>query len=141
MSPEIVFLDDSSDLRDLLCLYIRNNMKVASVGFSSFQDFQKSRDIVLNSKIAVLDIELGANQPSGIDAYKWLMENSYQGKIFFLTGHGNLHPGVKEAMGLNAPILEKPMSGPSLLKVLTSALSSQAPSEQSGNYAKSNIRS
>jgi FixJ family two-component response regulator len=60
-------------------------------------------------EIAILDINLGAGRPSGIDAYNWLRAAKFRGRIFFLTGHARNHPLVEEARRLgNVVIIEKP---------------------------------
>jgi FixJ family two-component response regulator len=47
--------------------------------------------------VAIIDINLGANRRSGIDAYAWLRSEGYTGRIVFLTGHASTHPLVVEA--------------------------------------------
>jgi FixJ family two-component response regulator len=66
---------------------------------------------VLKTEVAILDLELGFNQPNGIDAYDLLKRHNYKGKIFFLTGHGRNHPLVQKARDSGAVIWEKPMDG------------------------------
>jgi hypothetical protein len=42
---------------------------------------------VLNCTLAILDVNLGAGNPSGVDAYRWLKQERFVGRVVFLTGH------------------------------------------------------
>jgi FixJ family two-component response regulator len=46
---------------------------------------------------AILDVNLGPGRRSGIDAYAWLRQKGYTGRIAFLTGHARDHPLVVQA--------------------------------------------
>ncbi len=71
---------------------------------------------VLAADVAVLDINLGSGQPSGIDAYDWLMSENFGGRLLFLTGHAHAHPLVARAERLRrATVLDKPLDGQVLL--------------------------
>ena len=73
----------------------------------------------LRSELALLDINLGLGQPSGIDAYNWLRERSYQGRIVFVTGHAFGHPLVDEARRIGgAAVLAKPVPFDQLTKLI-----------------------
>ena len=67
-------------------------------------------DGVFTCSVAILDINLGANRKSGIDAYAWLRKQRIHGRIVFLTGHANMHPLVVEAHRVgDAEIFSKPI--------------------------------
>jgi FixJ family two-component response regulator len=69
--------------------------------------------------LAILDINLGEGQPSGLDAYHWLRESGFEGKIVFLTGHARSHPLVSQARQAGkVVILEKPTTMERLLSML-----------------------
>ena len=58
----------------------------------------------------------GSGQPSGIDAYDWLLSQNFAGRLLFLTGHAHSHPLVARAERLNrAIVLAKPLDGDVLL--------------------------
>jgi FixJ family two-component response regulator len=64
----------------------------------------------LKCEVAILDINLGPNQPSGIEAYAWLRQKGYTGRIVFLTGHASNHPLVIEASRIgDAEVFSKPV--------------------------------
>jgi FixJ family two-component response regulator len=71
---------------------------------------------------AILDINLGPGQPSGIDAYKWLRNNGYRGRIAFLTGHAGTHPLVIEATRIgDAEIFSKPVDPDQIQTIVAGA--------------------
>ncbi|HXT97044.1 MAG TPA: response regulator [Polyangia bacterium] len=108
-------LDDDADLleslaellqdHDCRCLVARSLAELKALGPS-----------VLAADVAVLDINLGSGEPTGIDAYDWLMSQSFAGRLLFLTGHAHAHPLVARAERLQrATVLDKPIDGGALL--------------------------
>lgn len=70
--------------------------------------------------VAILDINLGDNEPSGVEAYKWLIQNKFQGKIVFFSGHAKLHPLVQNAIKFpNVSFMEKPSPIENLKALIT----------------------
>jgi FixJ family two-component response regulator len=67
----------------------------------------------------MLDVNLGADQPSGLDALEWLLRQRFPGEVVFLTGHGQSDPLVQRArkMGI-ATVMEKPIGLPQLSALL-----------------------
>lgn len=122
-----MFLDDNEDLRSLLSELIEVRLKTKCLGVGSFQGMISKAIEVLNSKVAILDIELGINAPSGIEAYQWLIDNRYRGHIYFLTGHGQSHPLVQKALQSGATVWEKPTSANIIISEISQYL---APSFQ-----------
>jgi FixJ family two-component response regulator len=58
-----------------------------------------------------LDINLGVDSASGIDAYRWLRDTGFGGRIAFLTGRARTHPMVQEALRFgDAKVYDKPIS-------------------------------
>jgi ActR/RegA family two-component response regulator len=77
-------------------------------------------DAALSCSLAILDINLGAGQPSGLDALNWLNERRFSGRTVFLTGHARTFPLVEEARRQHGDIevLSKPVSSAELLALL-----------------------
>src|SRR3954466_5014529 len=102
----ILLLDDDADLRDavgdLLGLFGARCLALPSV--AALQAAEKE---VLACKLAILDVNLGDGQPTGIDAYEWLRSRGFAGTFVFLTGHAASHPGVPRAAALRARRLAK----------------------------------
>jgi len=128
MQPIIIFLDDNLELRELLQSIVEDRLQVNCAGYSSVYELKNATSTALQSQIAVLDLELGFKQPSGIDAYNWLVENHYAGHVFFLTGHGQSNPLVESAAKFGATIWEKPISSSQIMAHFKKALAtSKAP--------------
>ena len=118
----IVFLDDNEDLRELLPALLETALGVECLPFASVIDFENHSDQVLNAKVAILDINLGPDVPDGVDAFNWLMERGFRGKILFFTGHARANPQVALAEKDGARILEKPIHPDKLVAAVRFAL-------------------
>ena len=120
-------LDDDADLLEALAdlLQMRNCRCLVA---RSLAELKALGADVLKADVAVLDINLGPGQPSGIDAYDWLVGQSFVGRLLFLTGHAHAHPLVARAESLRrATVLDKPMDGQILLeRILGSAVGAEA---------------
>ena len=80
------------------------------MGVGSYEELVALGEEALGCRVAILDINLGPNRPSGIDAYAWLRHKGYTGRIVFLTGHASNHPLVVEAKRIgDAEIFSKPI--------------------------------
>src|SRR4051812_3039483 len=109
MQNSVLILDDDSELGTLFRdLFELNGTKVLIA--ESLADVVSMKDQVLNCKTIFLDIELGTGKPDGIEAYRWLLDCKFKGRIFFLTGHGKNHPLVAKArLCGSAEVLTKPV--------------------------------
>src|SRR6478736_7080105 len=100
MAGTILLLDDDQTLLDVMTQTFKLLYERDTVTATSLAMLLEAKAGALATTIAFLDINLGANQPSGIDAYHWLKQNDYQGCIIFFTGHAKTHPLVAEASKL-----------------------------------------
>jgi DNA-binding response OmpR family regulator len=109
MIRSALLLEDDRDLRMILC-ELFNAHGARCVGVSSVDEL---KDLVteggLAFDLAILDVNLGEGRPSGVDAYRWLREQGYSGRVVFMTGHGRTSPSVADAMALGVGVLEKPV--------------------------------
>src|SRR5687767_5197554 len=94
----IVFLDDSQDLRELMPVLLELALGVECMCFGHLMEFEEHSEEVLRSRVAILDINLGPNVPDGVDAFNWLMDHGFQGKILFFTGHARTNPLIAQAI-------------------------------------------
>ena len=118
----IVFLDDSEDLRELMPVLLELALGVECLCFGSLMEFEEHSEEVLRSRVAILDINLGPNVPDGVDAFNWLMDRGFQGKILFFTGHARTNPLVAQAIRNGVEILEKPVHPDEIVSFVTRAL-------------------
>ena len=118
----VIFLDDDAELRavvgELLELIGARCDAIASM--EELQDRIGRRDGSYD--IAILDINLGPRVPSGLEAYRWLRDRGFSGRIAFLTGHARTHPLVEQAYRLgDAMVYAKPISLDALRRILAAA--------------------
>jgi DNA-binding NtrC family response regulator len=107
----VLILDDDEDLRDVLGTTVEEVFGWTWLGVSSVGAMIELGTRALTSDLAILDINLGLDQPSGLDALSWLGEHHYRGRIVFLTGHAASHPLVDKAQREQlASIYQKPLS-------------------------------
>lgn len=121
-SARVLFLDDSEDLRELMVNLLETTLGVKCMSLGSLREIESHSDDVLRAKVAILDINLGPNVPDGVDAFNWLKDHGFKGKILFLTGHARTNPQVAMAEESGAEILEKPVQPDKLISFLTRAL-------------------
>ena len=123
---DVLFLDDDDDLRATFIDLVRTIFARECHGIGSHRDLIALGDRALQCGVAILDINLGPEVPSGLDAYGWLRQHGFGGRIVFLTGHAASHPLVMEARRLgDAEVVSKPVS----LVALTSLLQDGLPME------------
>ena len=123
---DVLFLDDDDDLRATFIDLVRTVFARECHGIGSHRDLIALGERALHCGVAILDINLGPEVPSGIDSYGWLRKHGYGGRIVFLTGHAASHPLVMEARRLgDAEVVSKPVS----LVALSSLLEDAAPAE------------
>lgn len=119
----VLVLEDDDDLRGLLCELLQLSApEVHTVCVGSYAELLRRRDEALDCGLALLDVNLGAGVPSGLDAYRWLREHGFGGRTVFLTGHAHSHPLVREAYELtHVRVLSKPVDSDVLLALTQDA--------------------
>jgi DNA-binding NtrC family response regulator len=108
----VLLVEDDVDVLEMLAMFLEMKCERSCVRARSFADLVAQAKAALATDAAILDVNLGPSQPSGLDAYRWLRAQSYRGRVLFLTGHAKSHPMVQQAMAIgDAAVLEKPVSG------------------------------
>jgi FixJ family two-component response regulator len=106
----VLYVEDNDDLRELVVELVTSVFNHRCVGVGSYEELAALGEEALGCSVAILDINLGPDRPSGIDAYTWLRDQGYKGRIVFLTGHASSHPLVVEAQRIgDAEIFSKPI--------------------------------
>jgi FixJ family two-component response regulator len=120
VSRSVLVLDDDDDLREALTGMVEF-LGHQCVGAASLDELRAQSDAVQDCGVAIVDINLGADQPSGIDAYDWLKQQRFAGSVVFLTGHARSHPLVQQACQRgDVKLLEKPIGAAELRAILDS---------------------
>jgi DNA-binding NtrC family response regulator len=105
----ILVLDDDESLREILGMCLGASGRCIVQAVASFQELERCFHGFEHVIAAVLDINLGPGEPTGVDAYHWLRSHGYSGRVIFLTGHAASHPLVREAQLIgDAVVLQKP---------------------------------
>ena len=119
MLDAVLFVDDDEDLREVMQdILVRIGVqRVFTAG--SLRDVQRMRDDALACQVAIIDINLGPSQPSGVGVFEWLEREGYAGRIVFLTGHASNDPRVREAASVAGSVIAaKPLTVSELQKLL-----------------------
>jgi FixJ family two-component response regulator len=117
MKRSVLVLDDDVDLRTVLCeLLVSHEAKCVQAG--SLDEVIALGAQALACNLAILDVNLGPAQPSGVDVYRWLRDNAFGGTMVFLTGHVHSFPGVAEARAIGVKVFEKPVAVEPILDLL-----------------------
>src|SRR5262249_42879785 len=112
-------LDDDEDVRETLGEVIAQLSGRPCLTLANLGALQREQDAALRCDLAILDINLGPGQPSGVDAFEWLKAQRFTGRIVFLTGHAEGHPLVQRAHELGSvSVLKKPIDLPELRAVV-----------------------
>jgi DNA-binding NtrC family response regulator len=119
MSASVFYLDDDRDLLQVMATLVKLKTQRECLGLTTLAEMREHRAEVLGTVLAILDINLGANQPSGLDAWGWLRAEGYKGKIVFLTGHGAAHPLVARAEQMGeVHVYQKPLQPEELVEIV-----------------------
>ncbi len=114
----VAIVDDSDEIRALMSVVLQQELGIECVSVGCFTDLISQRSRILSSKVVILDIYMGPDQPDGVDIAGWLQRNEYQGKVVFLTGYGKGTPQVARALESGLDIFQKPLAVDELLSLL-----------------------
>jgi ActR/RegA family two-component response regulator len=71
---------------------------------------------------AILDVNLGPGEPSGVDVAAWVRAHHPDARIVFMTGHAPNHPLVRAASGADGEVLAKPIDTKRLIGIAQGAV-------------------
>jgi DNA-binding NarL/FixJ family response regulator len=94
-SRGVLLLEDDDDTRAALVELVQFLSARPVVAVRSLGELWAARERAMRCELAILDVNLGDNQPSGIDAWAWLKAERFRGRVVFLTGHGDGDPRVR----------------------------------------------
>jgi FixJ family two-component response regulator len=107
----VLFVDDSSDLCEVVEFMCQSLPEVECVCVTSMSAVLERAVQVLQTGLAILDVNLGPGEPSGVEIYRWLKGQNYRGKIVFLSGHARTDPLVEDAARISGvDFFQKPLA-------------------------------
>jgi DNA-binding NtrC family response regulator len=128
IKKKVLVVDDDSDLVDVLTMALFELCGADTVPVGSYGELVQRGNDALGCQVALLDINLGSGQPSGIDVLRWLKEHRFGGRMMFLTGHASSHPLVAEAKRLgDITVVTKPISESELIAIVEGTYEPRAP--------------
>jgi DNA-binding response OmpR family regulator len=114
MSPVVesaLIVDDDEDLRETVSDVFGLAGVPRRVLAATLAEVQRHGQAALQSGLAIVDVNLGEGEPTGVDVYHWLRANGFAGTIVFLTGHAAADERVAAAAAVpNTRIMSKPIS-------------------------------
>jgi DNA-binding NtrC family response regulator len=118
----VLFVDDDDDLRAVMLVALSGFGVRHVVTAASLQEIRDRREEVLRCQLAILDINLGNGQPTGVQVHDWLRREGFTNRTIFLTGHGSSDPRVRAAASVAGPeIISKPISIAALRELVEGA--------------------
>jgi DNA-binding NtrC family response regulator len=118
----VLFVDDSIDLCQLIELTCQSLPDVECISVTSMSAVVERAEQVLRTEVAILDVNLGPGEPSGVDIYRWLKGRNYHGKIVFLSGHARKDPLAGEAAAISeVDFFQKPLGFDQIESLLLAA--------------------
>ena len=76
----VLYVEDNDDPRELVVELVTVVFNHRCVGVASYEELTALGEEALRSSVAILDINLGPDRRSGIDAYTWLRRQGYKGR-------------------------------------------------------------
>lgn len=115
----ILVLEDCEDLLALEKFMIEKLCERRAVLARNLDEVKALGQESLGCEMALLDINLGPNEPNGVAAYQWLRANGFERPIYFLSGHASSLSAVAgvERSG-DAKILQKPVDPHLLMRII-----------------------
>ncbi len=117
MSGKVLLLDDDLDVREAVAELVELLTGRHCVAVESFAALVALGARALGCEIALLDVELGTDGGTGIDAYRWLRAQGFTGRIYFVSGYAPPHALVSEAQEL-ATLVRKPIENEELRRIV-----------------------
>lgn len=116
----VLLIDDDEDVLDTMGDLVRL-LGGSCVALSGFAELLERREEALRCALAIVDVNLGADEPSGLDVYTWLRAARFPGRVMFLSGYADNHPFVERARALvGARVVQKPLGLAQLCAALKS---------------------
>jgi DNA-binding response OmpR family regulator len=107
----VLVVEDDDDLREILSELLLDEGVRHCVKAKSLAEVETNAHDALGAGLAILDVNLGNGQPTGVEVCRWLRAHGFTGPIVFLTGHAASDARVAEALAMpNTRVLAKPIA-------------------------------
>ncbi len=122
MLETVLIVDDDEDLRAAMDDVLHRLGVRRLIEAGSLRDVEDQREEALACQLALVDINLGYGEPTGINVFEWLEREGFTGRVVFLTGHGSQDPRVQRAASLaGSQIASKPLTTAKLREMIEGA--------------------
>jgi DNA-binding NtrC family response regulator len=119
MLETVLLVDDDDDLRAAMDEVLHRIGVRRLVAAGSLRDVEDQREEALACQLALVDINLGYGEPTGINVFEWLEREGFAGRVVFLTGHGSQDPRVQQAATLaGSQVASKPLTTAKLREMI-----------------------
>ena len=119
MLETVLLVDDDEDLRAAMDEVLHRIGVRRLVEAGSLRDVEDQREEALACQLALVDINLGYGEPTGINVFEWLEREGFTGRVVFLTGHGSQDPRVQRAASLaGSQVASKPLTTAKLREMI-----------------------
>ena len=119
VTSSILVVEDLEDLLELEKILIESLCGRKAVTAKNLSEVIAHGERALKCELALIDINLGVGQPSGVEVYRWLRSNGFDGPICFLTGHAADSPLVAGAARLgDVRVLTKPIAPDRMVRII-----------------------
>lgn len=105
----VLLLDDDIDLCEIMVEIIVELGAASCLAVHSLNELRDLTEDHNSFDLVLIDMNLGINSPTGVEAYTWLLEHGYNGRIVFLSGHEKNHPDIQMVLGNpGITVIQKP---------------------------------
>jgi DNA-binding NtrC family response regulator len=112
----VLLVDDDADLLDVLGVVL-DRAHISRVSAHSLAEVEALDGRLDDLTTAILDVNLGPDEPSGVEVAAWLRARHPDARIVFMTGQAPNHPWVRAATGAEGEVLAKPIDTKRLLGI------------------------
>lgn len=115
----VLFVDDDADL----CAVMKDMCRLLGAAecetLTSLAEVEGLGPNIQKFHLTILDINLGSDQPNGVEVFHWLVDQGYRGRVVFLTGHAHDDPRALAAAAVSRTVvLSKPISTEALRQLI-----------------------
>lgn len=115
----VLFVDDDADLCAIMkdmCLQLG---AAECEALTSLAEVEALGAEIQRFPLTILDINLGPDQPNGVEVFHWMVDQGYRGRVVFLTGHAHDDPRAMAAAAVSGTVvLSKPIQTEKLRQLI-----------------------